>query len=724
MTHALLAHEKSADKLPLFINIVSSCTDQNPVESETTWSDFCALLTAKPTIHGKLSQKEYQNASPETKKREKDHAGWIPASLKIQPVGRKQENIEKLYFVVLDCDGGISVADAAAILEGYEAVIHTTYSHTKDSPKFRAVLPLAEPIGPDQIKPFFDFMQERFDNKLDRACMEPARMFYLPACPPDSLEEFEAIHLSGQLLCLAEVTARDDAISVAASSTEVFPVESGSTDTKLATVDGVPVGSRNMELTRYIGHCINKGYDAEKTLADSISWNALLSTPMRKSEVKNTVQSIFKTAARKATLSAVELHKVVKHMNESYAFLYDSSLIVRLEDRAIQTKEMMSDRYSNTTVVAGSGDRVKRTTHFQAWFESPERREHIGFTLQPGEALIVNDRINLWTGWGAIPSAGNVKPWNDLMDYLIGAGTEERKWLEQWISYPLKHPGTKLSTAVVIWSQQQGVGKSLLGETIKRLYGKHSKTITATELHDKNNGWAEDAVFVLGEENSSSDHRADANRLKHLVTGSDMFIHEKYKVARVAPNLLNFMFTSNHPNAFHLDIHDRRFFVSSIDGRPKSADFYTDFVSWRDAPCSMDALMDHLLKVDLTGFEPFGHAPISKAKEKMIEESKTEIERWISDLLTDDYIDNELGTEIISIPELVALHHSETGCGKTGATALGRALNRQRPYEMRRLTPRKKRLNLVTLRRPDFWNIQEKQAWADEYNKRKSISEI
>jgi len=714
MTHALLAHEKSATELQIVINAVISCTDVNPTEYTTTWGEFCCDLTAKPTIHGTLSQKDYQNASPDTKKRDKDHAGWLPASLKIQTVGRKQENIEKLYFVVLDCDGGISFKDAAAKLEGYEAVIHTTYSHTKDFPKFRAVLPLAEPIRPDQIKPFFDFMQERFDNKLDRACMEPARMFYLPACPPDSLEEFEAIHLSGQLLCLAEVTARVDAISVTASS---IPI-------KLETFDGVSVGSRNMELTRYIGHCINKGYDAEKTLADSISWNALLPTPMKKSEVKNTVQSIFKTAARKATLSAVELHKVVKHMNESYAFLYDSSLIVRLEDRAIQTKEMMSDRYSNTTVVAGSGDRVKRTTHFQAWFESPERREHIGFTLQPGEALIVNDRINLWTGWGAIPSAGNVKPWNDLMDYLIGAGTEERKWLEQWISYPLKHPGTKLSTAVVIWSQQQGVGKSLLGETIKRLYGKHSKTITATELHDKNNGWAEDAVFVLGEENSSSDHRADANRLKHLVTGSDMFIHEKYKVARVAPNLLNFMFTSNHPNAFHLDIHDRRFFVSSIDGRPKSADFYTDFVSWRDAPCSMDALMDHLLKVDLTGFEPFGHAPISKAKEKMIEESKTEIERWISDMLTDGYIVNKLGTEIISIPELVTLYHNDTGCGRTNATALSRALFRQLPYETRRVALRKKRLSLVTLQRPEFWNNQDSQAWADEYNKMKSISEI
>jgi hypothetical protein len=700
---------EQAPELQMVINIVSCCTDTDIEKTEITWHEVCGLLTAKPVNHGSLSMPDYLKAESAVKKREKDHMAWIPASLKNQQDGRNQGNIDKVYCVVLDCDGGMSLADAVSKLAGYEAVIHTTYSHTTALPKFRAVLPLAHAIAPDQIQVLFDFMQAIFENKLDTACMEPARLFYLPACPRDSLGDFQAIHLPGHFLDLDEVIVEDHVIPLA-----LAPVTVG-TVIKLATVDGVPVGNRNTELTRFVGSCVSKGYDIDMTTDLSTRWNDKLAMPLHEHEVKRTVLSIFKTAERKAKLSEVELDKIISGMNKSYAFLHASSRIVRLEDRSIQTKEMMRDRYSNAVVLAIGGDRTRRVTHYQAWIESPNRREHIGFTFQPGHGLIVDNHINLWTGWGATPLAGDVKPWNELLDYLFGAGTEGRSWMEQWIAYPLQHPGTKLSTAVVIWSPRQGVGKSLLGETISRLYGLHAKTITATELHDKNNSWAEDALFVLGEENSGSDHRADSNRLKHLITGSMMFVHEKYQVAREAPNLLNFMFTSNHPDAFHLEIHDRRFFVCSIDAEPKPAEYYKEYVGWRDAPGGMSALMDHLLKVDLSGFDPYGHAPLSKAKAEMVEQSKTEAERWITDILTDDYIDNHLGAEIVSLNELVVRYHSEVGNGRTNTTALGKALRRQCSYEQKRVSIGKARLNVISLRRHEFWRDQDATVWAANY---------
>ncbi|MFZ0630231.1 MAG: hypothetical protein WA374_09135 [Acidobacteriaceae bacterium] len=37
------------------------------------------------------------------------------------------------------------------------------------------------------------------------------------------------------------------------------------------------------------------------------------------------------------------------------------------------------------------------------------------------------------------------------------------------MAYPLQYPGTKLYSAVVLWTAQQGVGKSLLGYTMQQI---------------------------------------------------------------------------------------------------------------------------------------------------------------------------------------------------------------------------------------------------------------
>jgi putative DNA primase/helicase len=304
-----------------------------------------------------------------------------------------------------------------------------------------------------------------------------------------------------------------------------------------------------------------------------------------------------------------------------------------------------------------------------------------------------------------------------LLDFLFGAGTPERRWLEQWIAYPIQYPGAKLSTAVVIWSAVQGVGKSLLGETVSGLYGVHGRTITATELHDKFNSWADRTLFVLGEENAGHDRRADADRLKDLITGDMMHVERKYAERILQPNMMNFMFTSNHPDAFHLEIKDRRFGVFAIDSKPSEPEFYRQFVAWRNSASGRAALLHHLLHVDLAGFDPKGHAPETKAKLEMIEQGKTETERFVTDILSDEFIDNHVMAEVTSITALVELSKREGGSGSMNATAMGRALRKQTRYASKRISHGGARHQVISLRRPEYWEGQDNVAWAAEYTK-------
>ena len=104
------------------------------------------------------------------------------------------------------------------------------------------------------------------------------------------------------------------------------------------------------------------------------------------------------------------------------------------------------------------------------------RAEVERLTYAPGQLMDVEEKgvtcFNLWSGWGTAPKKGDVKPFLALVDHIFtGAEPDAAKWFVLWLAYPLQHPGTKLHTAVVMWSPIEGVGKSMFGYTMKRIYG-------------------------------------------------------------------------------------------------------------------------------------------------------------------------------------------------------------------------------------------------------------
>jgi hypothetical protein len=71
----------------------------------------------------------------------------------------------------------------------------------------------------------------------------------------------------------------------------------------------------------------------------------------------------------------------------------------------------------------------------------------------------LDNAINRWRGMGCTPQTGDVAPWKMFLEQLI-PDEVARKWFGQWIAYPLQHLGAKLETAVILWSVQQGTGKT------------------------------------------------------------------------------------------------------------------------------------------------------------------------------------------------------------------------------------------------------------------------
>jgi hypothetical protein len=71
-----------------------------------------------------------------------------------------------------------------------------------------------------------------------------------------------------------------------------------------------------------------------------------------------------------------------------------------------------------------------------------------------------------------------------------------------------------------------GTGKTLLGYTLARIYGQNFIKIKIKDLYDT--WWAENRQFVLGDEITGSDKRAEADMMKAMITQEEVNINIKY----------------------------------------------------------------------------------------------------------------------------------------------------------------------------------------------------
>lgn len=287
------------------------------------------------------------------------------------------------------------------------------------------------------------------------------------------------------------------------------------------------------------------------------------------------------------------------------------------------------------------GMRTEKRSVAKDWIMWPSRRTVQAVNYVPGsDNLIHTDKngtleLNVWRGWGALPKKGNIDPWRKLFRYLTGGESDAtRQWFERWLAYPLQKPGAKLYTAVAMWGAQTGTGKTLLGETMIRIYGSNGQRIGAKQLSSAYNSWAQRKQFIMGDEITGNDSRGHADELKGLLTGEWIRINEKYQPEYDLPNCVNFYFTSNHPDAFFLDDYDRRFLILEAPDVRMVQEEYTDYHKWLygEGP---SALFDYLLRVDLGDFDPRAPALRTRAHEIMVESNRSDVGRFITLVITD-----------------------------------------------------------------------------------------
>lgn len=376
-------------------------------------------------------------------------------------------------------------------------------------------------------------------------------------------------------------------------------------------------------------------------------------------------------------------------LNEKYVYVQDPGLIVDQDTRFKASPSAFKEHlqaplnYQERSLKQDGSVSYKAVSAAAAWLRWPLRTEVAKLTYQPGKDRFIQmpqPLFNIWPGWGVEAAEGDVDLFLQLVNHLFtNAEPEAKDWFLKWCAYPLQHPGVKLFSSVVLHGIRHGTGKSLVGYTLARIYGKNFTEISQMDLHGAFNEWAEGKQFVMGDDVTGSNKRQDADFLKKLITQRELRVNGKYVPTYTVPDCINYFFTANHPDSFFLEDDDRRFFIHEVQVGPMDEAFYMEYDLWLDTGGSA-AVFDYLLNLDLGDFNPAAPAFKTAAKERMIANVQSDLAGWVRGLMaTPDHVlrvgELVIDKDLFTSKELLQFYDPS---GKTGTTAngLGRELAR------------------------------------------------
>jgi len=177
-----------------------------------------------------------------------------------------------------------------------------------------------------------------------------------------------------------------------------------------------------------------------------------------------------------------------------------------------------------------------------------------------------------------------------LLAHLCDMDDELQLWVLRWLAYPLRNPGARMSTALVL-NGGQGSGKSLfLNFVVAELYGDVAAKIRPRDLHSVFKGWIEGASLVIVDGEFARSHMA---QLKDMITAESFVLERKGQPVKSLPNRLNFVYVSSSPDFLPADVGNRRFAVIEVPPA-RQREFYQAVVH-EISEGGADAFRDYLM---------------------------------------------------------------------------------------------------------------------------------
>lgn len=282
----------------------------------------------------------------------------------------------------------------------------------------------------------------------------------------------------------------------------------------------------------------------------------------------------------------------------------------------------------------------------------------------PGKPETTDGNYNGWRGSPIKPAKGDTTLWNQHLGYVF-PGDAERNEVLNWCAWVLQNPSAKPDQALLIVGKNTGTGKSLIARVMEQLVGPaNTQRPKNSSLGGDFNSWLLSCRLCVIEELMQVGRRENLNALRDIITEPFVEVNIKGVPAYKIPNYVAMLGITNSPDALPIDSTDRRWDIvsvpDSVTAKPKAYyDALFAVTVEKDKPMTpvreagLAAIYYELLKRDLKGWAPRGHAVMTDAKRDMIARAEPAFTRWLREQIDGEPFTWELiniRDDILSLP--------------------------------------------------------------------------
>lgn len=205
---------------------------------------------------------------------------------------RNEENcIPGFNLVVIDVDGGTTMAAAKLLLKGYKYLMYTTKRHTDEENRFRVILPINYELEMD-AKDYKEFMANIYSwlpFEVDTATNQRSRKWM----SHNGTFEYNEGELLDALPFIPKTSKNEERKQLMDSQQSMDNLERW-------VINNIGDGNRNNLLLRYAMILMDGGYDFEGIRARVVSLNDKIADKLEEAEIMGTIMvTVMKTLAKK-----------------------------------------------------------------------------------------------------------------------------------------------------------------------------------------------------------------------------------------------------------------------------------------------------------------------------------------------------------------------------------------------------------------------------------------
>lgn len=236
---------------------------------------------------------------------------------------------------------------------------------------------------------------------------------------------------------------------------------------------------------------------------------------------------------------------------------------------------------------------------------------------------------------GKKQTAKDIAPFIEFMEHLFPI-EHDRIEAMRWCATLIARPKVKMHYGMLLVSETQGVGKGTLGEKILApLVGIDNTSFPSEEdiVESSYNYWISHKRLAVVHEIYAGHSSRAYNKLKSIITDANVTVKMKYMADYVIDNWLHAFACSNSPRALKMSMDDRRWLIPKVREAKRPEGYWVDFHEWLKAEHGLERIARWAHDWELPYAKTGQDAPWTSVKREIIEESFSDGQKLVSDVL-------------------------------------------------------------------------------------------